>query len=267
MAKGKGFFQSRAFKVTMSKVYGIGAAVVIIGAMFKILHLPGANYWIGIGLTTEALIFFISSFEPLHEEPDWTLVYPELAGMEPKAGLKKDEKGSVTKSLDKMLEEAKIEQNVINRLGDSLRGLTENVSKMTTVSDAALATNDYAEKVKVAAGSVSQLNAAYANAIQAIEKVGQSGDATTEYYEQVQSVTSKLASLNSIYEVELQESNNHMRQLNNYFGSLAKSVENLTSAEGDTARLKDEFGRLSNNLSSLNNIYGNMLSAMSAPRS
>ena len=202
----------------MNKVYGIGAAVVIFGAMAKILHWAGANYWIGIGLSTEAAIFFISSFEPLHEDPDWTLVYPELAGMDPK---KKEEKKSLTQQLDKMLEEAKIEQNTINRLGDAFRGLTDNIGKMANVADAANATNAYAEQVKVAAGSVGKLNTSYANAISAIESFGKSSQGL---------------------------------------------ATNLSDTEGATLKMKEEFGKLSKNLTSLNNIYGSMLSAMTAPR-
>ncbi|MCX6350514.1 MAG: gliding motility protein GldL [Bacteroidetes bacterium] len=172
MAKGKGFLHSRTFKVMMSKVYGIGAAVVILGAMFKILHVPGANYWIGIGLTTEAMIFFISSFEPMHEDPDWTLVYPELAGMDPK---KKEEKKSLTQTLDKMLEEAKIEQATISRLGEAFHGLNDSVNKMKNVADAANATNAYAESIKTASASVSKLNTSFENSIAAIDLLGKSG--------------------------------------------------------------------------------------------
>ena len=219
MSTGHSFFQSRLFKVIMNKVYGMGAAVVIFGAMAKILHWAGANYWIGIGLSTEAMIFFISSFEPLHEDPDWTLVYPELAGMDPK---KKEEKKNFTQQLDKMLEEAKIEQATINRLGDAFRGLTDNIGKMAGVADAANATNAYAEQVKVAAGSVGKLNASYANAIDAIDQLGKSG---------------------------------------------VVLAGNLTDTEGAAVKMKEEFSKLSKNLTSLNNIYGSMLTAMSAPRS
>lgn len=265
MARGKGFFQSKGFKVVMSRIYGLGAAVVIVGALFKILHWPFANLMLIVGLLTEAGIFAVSAFEPVKEEVDWTLVYPELAGMDPNAE-REDEKKSLTQELDRMLEEAQIEQGMINRLGDSLRGLTENVSQMATVSNAALATNEYADNVKQAAQSVSQLNASYANAINAIEELGKTGDISTEYYQQVNAVTEKMTSLNSIYEMELQESNNHLRQLNNYYASLSKAMENLADSEDSTTKLKQEFTRLNENLNTLNTVYGNMLSAMSAPR-
>jgi len=263
MSKGTSFFHSKVFKVTMSRIYGWGAAVVILGAMFKILHLPGANLWIGIGLSTEAFIFFISAFEPVKEDVDWTLVYPELAGMDPK---KQQEKKSMTKELDKMLEEARIEQNMINRLGDSLRGLTDNVTKMTNVSEAALATEEYATKVKSVGQSMDRINQSYVNAIDAIDKLGQTGEVSASYYQQVSAVTDKLSSLNSIYEQELAESNTHLKQLNTFYSTLSRAVENLADSEADTKQLRTEFTKLNSNLSTLNNIYGNMLSAMSAAR-
>jgi len=214
MSTGQGFFHTKQFKLIMSKVYSWGASVVIIGAMAKIEHWSWADYALIGGLSTEAFIFFISAFEPIHEELDWTLVYPELAGMDPK---KKEEKKSMTKELDKMLEEARIEQGMINRLGESLRGLTDNVSKMSVASDAALATNEYAKKVTLASASVERINESYMNAIDAFDK------------------------------------------FNRTMGELAGS-------EDSAKQMKSEFTKLNSNLNSLNNIYGNMLSAMGGPR-
>jgi gliding motility-associated protein GldL len=266
MAKGKGILQSKRFKVLMSRVYGLGAAVVIIGALFKIIHLHGADIMLIVGLCTEAFIFAVSAFEPVKEEIDWTLVYPELAGMEPKGGKGKEEKKSLTQQLDKMLEEAQIEQSMVNRLGDGLRSLTENVSKMSTASDAAVATNEYAERAKEAANTMATLNQAYSNAISSVEELGKTGEVSQEYYAQVNSVTQKMSSLNAIYEMELNESNNHMRQLNTFFGQLSRTVENLSDSESAANQLRDQFNKLNQNLNSLNTVYGNMLSAMSTPR-
>lgn len=261
MAKGKGIFHSKAFKVVMSRIYGLGAAVVIVGALFKILHWEGANLMLMVGLFTEAGIFAISAFEPVKEEVDWTLVYPELAGMDPK---KKDDKLSMTERLDKMLAEAKIEQSMVNRLGEGLKSLSDNVKDMGKMSDAAVATSEYAAKVKEASQSVNQLNASYNKAIVAIDEMGKTGDISTQYNEKVVSVTQKLSQLNSMYEMELAESNNHLRQLNTFYASLSKTVENLVDSEDSARQLRTEFGKLNQNLNTLNTVYGNMLSAMSA---
>lgn len=259
MANKKSIFQSYGYKRFMGVVYGVGAGVVIIGALFKILHLKGADVMLILGLGTEAAIFFISAIEPPAHEYEWELVYPELAHQEAKG--KADDK-SVVKSLDDMMEEAKIEQSMINRLGASFQSLSSNVEKLSTVGDAALATNEYAEQVKVATSSVNQLNNSYANAIGAIEKLGQTGDVSQAYYEQVQQVTQKMTTLNSIYEMELQESQNHIHQLTSFMGNLSKTVANLSETENSTSKMKEEFSKLSDNLSNLNNVYGNMLSAM-----
>ena len=119
----------------MSKLYGIGASVVIIGALFKIVHITGANEMLFVGLMTEALIFFFSAFEQPHVEPDWSLVYPELAGMyhEGKPGtpgsIKKMASGkSVTQDLDEMLSKAKIGPELIESLGEGMRKMSENVT-------------------------------------------------------------------------------------------------------------------------------------------
>jgi len=113
---------SKASKKLMNMVYGLGAAVVILGALFKIMHWPGGNAMLIAGLITEALVFTISAFEPVEDELDWSLVYPELAG-----GQKKDRKkdttpeGLLSKKLDDMLKSAKLDSNLMASLGDSIR--------------------------------------------------------------------------------------------------------------------------------------------------
>ncbi|MEX0968722.1 MAG: gliding motility protein GldL [Bacteroidia bacterium] len=267
MAKAGNFFNSKAFKIAMARIYGIGAGVVILGAMFKILHLPFAGLMLGVGLTTEALIFFISAFEPVREDPDWTLVYPELAGMDARKEAKDAKGKSLTSELDKMLDEARIEQDTINKLGDGLKSLSENVSRMSNVSDAALATDTYTQRVNEAADSIQKVNSSYSRAIEAINSLGDTGDASKEYNSQVTAVTQKLAQLNQVYEMELQESNKHIQAMGNFYGSLGKTIENLSDSEDTASHLKTEIHKLNKNLSSLNAVYGNMLSAMAPPRS
>lgn len=123
--------KGKKWKNFMAKLYGWGASIVIMGALFKIQHWPGAGIMLTIGLTTEAIIFFFSAFEKPHEEPDWSLVYPELAGMH---GEEKEEEkkksGTVTEELDKMLEEAKIGPELLQSLGDGLRNLSSSANKL-----------------------------------------------------------------------------------------------------------------------------------------
>ncbi|MEQ9441521.1 MAG: gliding motility protein GldL, partial [Cyclobacteriaceae bacterium] len=151
MAKKKGGFSELLYGNIMPKIYGIGAAVVIVGAMFKILHLPGAAIMLGVGLTTEAIIFFLSAFEPKHAEYDWSLVYPELAGDTTAVSRKQISNGkgdSVTNKLDSMLEKSKVGTELIDSLGRGMRNLSESVNKMGTLTNAAVATDEYAKTVK-----------------------------------------------------------------------------------------------------------------------
>jgi len=160
--------ESMAWKRFIAKLYGIGASVVIIGALFKIQHWPGAGIMLTVGLGTEAIIFFFSAFEPVHKEypgVDWTRVYPELAEdyeeeLEDKHHKKKSS-GSLTGELDKMLEEAKIGPELIKSLGTGLANLSENANKLANVSNGVVATEEFASKIKIASKSVEDLSGAY----------------------------------------------------------------------------------------------------------
>src|SRR5688572_17278060 len=165
------FTQSKAFKNLMAKLYGFGAAIVIVGALFKIQHWEGAGLMLTIGLLTEAVIFFFSAFEPPHEEVDWSLVYPELAGMhEPGADRKKKKAGDpVAQELDRLLADAKIGPDLIQSLGTGLRSLSENTAKMAQVSNAAVASDEYAKNVQAASRQVVELTASYQKTTQAMQ--------------------------------------------------------------------------------------------------
>ena len=123
----------------MAKLYGIGASVVILGAMFKILHWPGADIMLTVGLTTEAVIFFISAFEKPHADYDWSLVYPELADMD-------DDNKSPVRELDNMLEKAKVDVDLIQSLGDGLRKSKSGTNGIGSAVDIADSTKQYSEQ-------------------------------------------------------------------------------------------------------------------------
>lgn len=191
----------------MAKMYGLGAAVVIVGALFKIQHWPGADIMLIAGLGTEALIFFVSAFEPPHQEPDWTLVYPELAGMEPteKPKSTKDQ-GSISQQLDKMLEEAQVSPELIGNLGTGLKSLSDNVSNMSNLTNASVATSEYTENVQKASKSLEQVNTSYTKAADAMNTLASVSQGTKDYQDQVEHITAEmnrlsqnLASLNTVY--------------------------------------------------------------------
>ena len=151
---------SKRWKNFMAKLYGLGESVVLVGALFKIEHWPLADYFLMIGLTTEAVIFAFSAFEPPHEDVDWSLVYPELASAEHAMGedFKKDDQRSITEQLDDMLESAKIEPELIESLGNGMRSLSDQSRQMGESTGAAAATSEYAESLKGASVKVGELS-------------------------------------------------------------------------------------------------------------
>lgn len=269
MSAKKGGFSELLFTTIMPKVYGIGAAVVIVGAMFKILHLPGAGEMLGIGLTTEAVIFFLSAFEPKHAETDWSKVYPELAddyeGGPPAPRAQKAPSGnqeSVSKKLDTMLESAKIGPELIESLGKGLKNMASSANNMANLSDAAVATNDYAKNVKTASSSLVEMNKSYASTVTAMADMANASKDAKEYHTQVQGVTKNLGALNAVYEMELQDANNHVKAMNKFYSNVTAAMESMAKAGEDTKKFSDQMGQLNNNITSLNRVYGNMLAAM-----
>lgn len=256
--------QGKGFKNFMAKLYGWGAAVVILGALFKIQHWEGAGLMLTVGLLTEAVIFFFSAFEPPHEDVDWSLVYPELAGMhEPGHDKHKKKKiDPVAQELDKLLTEAKIGPDLIASLGTGMKTLGENAAKMSDLSSATVATDDYVKNVQVASKSVGSLAGAYDKATQAMNSLSTSSDDVKVYNDQVSSAGKNLAALNAIYELQLQDSNKHLKETSKFYEGINDLMSNLNSSVEDTKRYKEEVSKLAKNLSSLNTVYGNMLSAM-----
>ena len=253
----------------MGMIYGIGAAIVILGAMFKILHLPGAGLMLGVGLTTEAVIFFLSAFEKPHTDPDWSLVYPELAGMDGHGSNKdKDKKApkSVSQELDSMFAEAKVEPELIRSLGDGLRTFGDKVSTISNAADAAGATSEFSAKVKSASASVGQLEVAYANAATSLEGIASTTGDAKAYQEQMHKLAGNLSSLNTMYEMELQDQNNNMKKISSFYGSINETMQQFSDSVNDAKSFRSEVGKLTQNLSALNSVYGNMLSAMNYNR-
>ncbi|MBO0358257.1 gliding motility protein GldL [Hymenobacter sp. BT186] len=264
-AKGGSFL----YDVLMPKVYGIGAAVVIVGALFKIQHWEGASEMLIVGLGTEALIFLLSAFQPAEKTTDWSLVYPELSeGYDPSTGSNKvveqsNSKG-LTKKLDDMLKDANVTPEAISSLGQGLNRLSTTTQQLSKLGDATNATDEYTAKVRSAATSLERINEAYSNTAQAMSAMSDATKDAKEYHIQVQTVTKNLGALNAVYEMELQDANTHLKSMNQFYGTLSQAMQNLTEAGKDTEKFKEEVSALTGNLNSLNRVYGNMLNAMRA---
>jgi len=212
--------QSKSTKKLFNMAYGLGASVVIIGALFKILHwefgpLTG-GLLLAVGLITEALIFAISAFEPVDDEYDWSLVYPELAGGA-SSGVSnefaeiKETETSLSAKLDNLLAEAGVDAQLMESLGSSIRNFEGAAKGIAPTVDAMESTRKYSDEMVQAA--------------------------------------SQMESLNSLYKVQLESASKQ--------ASVNEEVVQNASA------LKEQMASLSTNLSSLNGVYGGMLSAMS----
>jgi len=267
--------QSKKGKKFMGYLYGWGAAIVIIGAMFKIQHWPFASAMLVCGLSIEAVIFFFSAFEPVHEETDWSLVYPELRGMHDEDGdghghdhkaVKKVSGDPIAQKLDAMLEEAKIGPELIASLGDSFKSLSEHASKLNNLTDATVVTKDYIDSVKGATSNMGKLSEGYLKASSSLVDLSESNIDGKAYGEQLQQVSKNLSALNAVYELQLQGSQEQLKQSNKMFDNMGTMIKNLSESVEDTQKYKDEISKLAVNLNALNTVYGNMLSAMNFNR-
>jgi len=266
MARQKGGFKELLYATIMPKVYGIGASVVIVGALFKIQHYEGAGIMLGVGLTTEALIFFLSAFEPPHPEPDWSRVYPELAddyeGPSGGKAIASKSGDSASQQMDKMMEKAKIGPELIESLGRGMQNMASSASKMSNLSDAAVSTNEYANNVKEASKSLLEMNKSYASTVTAMSEMSNASKDAKEYHAQVQGVTKNLSALNAVYEMELQDSNQHLKSMKKFYENLGGAMENMAQAGKETEAFRQQMSKLTGNLTSLNRVYGSMLAAM-----
>ena len=263
MSKRKGGFSELFYTSLMPKIYGIGASIVILGALFKINHYPGADLMLIIGLTTEAVIFFFSAFEPKHNEPDWVKVYPELSEEYDGQGLVAEgTNGSVSKQLDHLLESAKIGPELIDSLGKGFHNLSESVDNMSDLSEAAVATEEYTQNVKSASQSLVDMNRSYGATVEALSEMTTASEGARQYHEQVQTVTKNLGALNAVYELELQDANSHLKAMNKFYANISTAMDSMAEASQQSEQFKTQLSNLTGNLTRLNTVYGNMLTAM-----
>ena len=269
---------SKLGKVTGFKKYlhlasCFGASVVIVGALFKIQHWPGANAALIAGLGTEAVLFCLFGIDIPHEEVDWTLAYPELSGMahEEKEELEEPESNlPITAQLDNLLADAKIGPDLIKSLGTGMKSLGESVNKMSDITNASVATNEYVDSVKNATKNVTNLSDTYSKANESFEGIAQSiagvsqstESSASGISESLSKVSKNLSALNATYELQLQDSKSQLDTTSKFYDGLNELMKNLHDSLDDTKKYRQEMATLSNNLTSLNTVYGNMLSAM-----
>lgn len=335
--------ETKAYKKLMAKVYGWGASVVLLGALFKIQHYPGASIMLIAGMGTEVMIFFLSAFEPLHEEIDWTLVYPELAGMsdvfddEPSPSRAKDvrQKGqqnayqtrdvitqqeaaqtadrnvvsynekavsggvSSLDKFDKLLENANIGPEIFDKLGKGLNKLSDTASKLSDITNASVSTDKYINSMNNATESIDNFSENYNKSSEALKEtvdnlsdaylktsdvITNAGDDLAASYQklaevfttdlssyseennsykgQLKSLNKNLSALNAVYELALNNTDEHIKKSEKIYDGLDSIADNLKNSAEETKKYRQEMTKLHSNLAELNNIYGNMLTTM-----
>lgn len=258
---------SLSWKKFMAKVYGWGASIVIVGALFKLEHYKGASAMLIIGLGTEAIIFFLSAFEPVHEDPDWSLVYPELAeDYEGTGSAIPESSESATEALDRMMYEAKIGPELIESLGAGIRKLADTTESMNNLGDVSEATNGLVKNMTVASERVESLSTTYETAAEALTGISAAGEEGSSYAQNLHSVNQNLSNLNKMYEMQLESASSNTSLNSAMNTSIKELIQNLQDSVEDTRRYKENIAELSTNLESLNTVYGNMLSAMNYNR-
>ncbi len=261
MSKLDNLVRSKGYKNFMAKLYGIGAAIVILGAMFKIMHWPGADLMIVVGMSTEAIIFLFSAIEPLHVEYDWSLVYPELAGMDhgeaelhsddddddddddevrehisiPSgrrnvggAGVVMQMNDPLSQQLDKMLEDAKIGPELLESLGKGMQNLADSANSLNGMTTAVAATDRFVSNMDNAAEAITELTDAYHRNAASINKDSETSEA---YLDSLKDATNSVATLSNIYKETAQ-----------------------TLAKGDISYV-EELKKMATSLSSINAMY------------
>lgn len=246
--------RKRTFLTLIDVLVSAGAAVIIFAAWAKLTHQSYADIMLTVGMWTETGIFLVYAaiewIKPKHHEEDDEPVELAVAG------------NPALKSMDKMLQEADITPVNLKRLGEGFQKLGTTVSGISDVSDVVKSTSDFSNKTKEATQAIGTMATAFSSSAATMSSFNSASESAKGFHEQVQVLTKNLGSLNTIYELELKESNNHLKALNGFYGKMAEASQAMMSSVDDAQRAKEQIGALANNLGKLNSVYGNMLSAM-----
>lgn len=266
--------RSKGYKNFMAKLYGWGAAVVIIGALFKINHWTGGEVLLIIGMGTETIIFFLSAFEPPHKEWDWSLVYPELAGMLPEnqimdGQLETVSKDPLTAQLDKMLKDANISSELIDRLGQGMQNLADSANSMNNMANVTAATDKFVSNMDGVADQAGRLLQSMQGAPEAIstlstiyQETAQSLNGDVSYVEEMKKMSASLSSINAMYEMQINNASTQMNMNKEFEEKMSTMLTNFTDSADGIKKYKEQVDALTRKVAELNNVYGNMLAAM-----
>ena len=278
MAK-QSFLSSPKGKKIVGYAYGFGAAIVIIGALFKILHLPGASVVLTLGMGTEAILFALSAFEDPHKEYHWDLVFPQLEGGEgspimggaPVAA----PAAKSGNSIDDIAQAGKLSESDVQKLNDGIRKLSETAAQISDVTAAVSASSNYARNMNAASDAIASfaatqsslknssdsLFASYKTVAESMANVASDAEG---YMKEMQGITKNLSAINASYEMQVKSISAQAEIVEGVNANLNKIGSAMQAASAQTEQFKDQATKLTQQVSSLNNVYGNMLNAFGA---
>jgi gliding motility-associated protein GldL len=242
----------RTFLTLIDVLVSLGASVIIFAAWAKLTNQGFADAMLSVGMWTESGIFLIYAIL------EW--VKPKNHDDDPSVDM--GSHSNALDSMDKMLADADITPVTLKKLGEGFSKLGHTVGHIGEIGDVVKSTSDFGAKTKEATVAMGSLSTAFTNGASTLTSFNNASESTKHFHEQVQVLTKNLGSLNTIYELELNESNNHLKVLNSFYGKMAQASEAMVSTVDDAARAKEQIGVLATNLTKLNSVYGNMLSAM-----
>ncbi|MDR2424931.1 MAG: gliding motility protein GldL [Prevotellaceae bacterium] len=274
------FFETKQGKKLMAFAYGAGASVVILGALFKILHLPGANLMLMAGMGVEAVIFLISAFEPVPVEYHWDNVYPELlAEHTDHSASRTTSRLHQAQSQANLNFDLSIDKSTTDDLKTGIKKFSESISQMSNMASLVDATSELTGKMHAASGSVTAisesahtLSDAYFKGAQTIQHINEQSRSGLEqlhsgyefYRGQLESMGRTMGALNSSYELYLQETQKVQNDYLTLHGELQQLVGNVNISISETQKLGTQMAGLNNNVENLNSIYGSMLTAVNS---
>jgi gliding motility-associated protein GldL len=278
MAK-QSFLSSPKGKKIVGYAYGFGAAIVIVGALFKILHLPGAAVVLTLGMGTEAILFALSAFEDPHKEYHWDLVFPQLEGGEGgpiMGGATPTPTGSKSgNSIDDIAQAGKLSESDVQKLNEGIRKLSETASQISDVTAAVAASSNYARNMNAASDAIASfaatqsslksssdsLFASYKTVAESMANVASDAEG---YMKEMQGITKNLSAINASYEMQVKSISAQAEIVESVNTNLNKIGSAMQAASVQTEQFKDQATKLTQQVSSLNNVYGNMLNAFGA---
>lgn len=257
--------QTKGYKTFMAYVYGLGASVVMIGAYFKLTHIPGADVMLGVGLGVEAIIFFLSAFEPQHLDYQWNNVFVELEedwDGESKTSFNAGSSNIEETVLNNMFEKMNVNEDTFRKIGKGLDKLAENAGQMADISNAMAATTKYADTMDRATKSVSEFVNNYTQTNKKLSESLDNFDFSAIDSNTIKKVAASMQSLNSVYELQLQGAEQTSAASKKLVETMNEYMKNMTASAENAGQLNQQLTQLSARLSALNNVYGGMLSAM-----